>query len=67
MPIPSSSNNLPALPKNKQVLAVYPQTTTFYKADMVVTRKMTCRLRFEGEDDNATEQEVERRFVLELR
>ncbi|KAK7404091.1 hypothetical protein QQX98_010106 [Neonectria punicea] len=52
----------------KVVLALYPNTTTFYKAEvhnMADTGKVN--LKFEGENDSSTLQQVERRFVIEYR
>lgn len=65
-PIPSLGTTLPDLPKGKWVLALYPNTTTFYRAEMVGMRKDQCRLRFEGEDEKDKEQEVDRRYVLDI-
>ncbi|KAI9694814.1 MAG: SAGA HAT/Core module component [Bathelium mastoideum] len=60
-----------ALEKGKQVLALYPGTTTFYKAEVSREWKAggidgggTVRLRFEGEDEIEKEMDVERRYVL---
>ncbi|KAF2658634.1 hypothetical protein K491DRAFT_689937 [Lophiostoma macrostomum CBS 122681] len=76
---PSSANiTLPDLKTGRQVLALYPGTTTFYKAEVVApwTAKKTIkeegkdeaenlvRLRFEGEDEADREMSVERRYVL---
>lgn len=54
------------------MLAQYPDTTTFYKAQVSAQwragaggeRGEFVRLRFEGETDDKVWQEVERRFVL---
>ncbi|CAI4212199.1 unnamed protein product [Parascedosporium putredinis] len=52
----------------KIVLALYPQTTTFYKAEVVSTSvDGKVNLHFEGENDSATLQQVERRFVVDFR
>ncbi|PNS20277.1 hypothetical protein CAC42_5727 [Sphaceloma murrayae] len=68
-----ASNTLPDLPKGKNVLAQYPDTTTFYKAEVSTPWKLRdlsgekgayVRLRFEGEMEEAKETEVERRFVV---
>jgi len=48
----------------KQVLARYPDTTTFYKAEVMSFRKDVYNLRFEDDD---REMEVDKRFVLDLR
>ena len=56
----------------KQVLARYPETTTFYRAEVTGRGsgkkgdegRAVCRLKFE--DDQNQEMEVDRRFVLEL-
>lgn len=74
----SSNSTLPDLKIGRQVLALYPGTTTFYKAEVVAAwsgkkdaeedgKEMSeklVRLRFEGEDEADREMSVERRFVL---
>jgi SAGA-associated factor 29 len=64
------SSSLPDFPKGKQVLARYPETTTFYKAEVMGMKKTAagyfCRLRFEGEEEKDREVEVERRYVLDV-
>ena len=79
VPIPSITSNsiLPDLPAKRNVLALYPGTTTFYKAEVVsgwTTRKVKegdgrevenfVKLRFEGEDEVDRDMSVERRYVL---
>jgi SAGA-associated factor 29 len=81
IPIPPISSNatLPDLNKGKNVLALYPGTTTFYKAEVVAVWRQAdskvkkeegeqaenmVRLRFEGEDEADREMSVERRYVL---
>ncbi|KAG9255709.1 SGF29 tudor-like domain-containing protein [Emericellopsis atlantica] len=50
------------------VLALYPHTTTFYKAEVhSMDGEGNVKLQFEGENDSSTLQQVERRFVLEYR
>lgn len=63
----SQAGSLAPLEPKKAVLALYPQTTTFYKAEVISTTDGKVNLRFEGENDSATLQQVERRFVLENR
>jgi len=47
------------------VLARYPETTTFYPAEVIGTKRDgRCRLRFEGEEEEGKETEVDRRLVL---
>ncbi|CAN6620272.1 SAGA-associated factor 29 [Trichomonascus vanleenenianus] len=49
------------------VLARYPETTTFYRAEVVGTKRDgTCRLIFEGEEEEGKETEVESRLVLPI-
>lgn len=69
VPIPSLGAPLPEYPKGKAVLARYPDTTTFYRAEVVgMNRENGCViLRFDGEEDAATTWEVDRRFVLDHR
>lgn len=76
VPIPPPQDNftLPELKVGRQVLAQYPGTTTFYKAEVVgawngkeaqdVKGGEFVRLRFEGEDEADREMSVERRYVL---
>lgn len=80
IPPPSSNITLPDLNKGKNVLALYPGTTTFYKAEVVAGWRLIdgkvkreegeagaenmVRLRFEGEDEADREMPVERRYVL---
>lgn len=70
IPITSESQAASLLPweSGKIVLALYPQTTTFYKAEVVSTSvDGKVNLHFEGENDSATLQQVERRFVVDFR
>jgi SAGA-associated factor 29 len=75
IPPPASNTTLPDLNKGKNVLALYPGTTTFYKAEVVAGwvvngaglakgEENLVRLRFEGEDEADREMSVERRYVL---
>lgn len=65
IPIPAKNAVFPDLPKGKHVLALYPGTTTFYRAEIVSTRKDMCRLKFEGEEEGEQDKDVERRYVLD--
>jgi SAGA-associated factor 29 len=47
------------------VLARYPDTTTFYRAEVVAMNGKLVKLRFEGEEDEQVTMEVDRRFVLD--
>ena len=67
--IPLSNERLSDLPKAKNVLALYPETTTFYRGEVNAPWRAkadgeSVRVRFEGEMDNIESQLVERRFVL---
>ncbi|TKA72349.1 hypothetical protein B0A55_06761 [Friedmanniomyces simplex] len=69
--IPESNKGLSGLEKGKSVLAQYPDTTTFYKAEVFEAWKMVkmsadsepglVRLNFQDDEHS---REVERRFVL---
>ena len=72
MQIPESNKGLSDLPKDKNVLAQYPDTTTFYKADVSEAWRARdiagggekgewVKLNFQ---DDEQAREVERRFVL---
>lgn len=71
MQIPHTNKGLSDLPKGKQVLAQYPDTTTFYKAE--VNEPWRARVLAAGEkgelvrlnfQEDEEPREVERRFVL---
>lgn len=69
MQIPESNDRLPDLAKGKQVFALYPETTTFYRGEVSAPWRSKSdgehvRVRFEGEMENIESQVVERRFVL---
>ncbi|KAF1815621.1 hypothetical protein P152DRAFT_505479 [Eremomyces bilateralis CBS 781.70] len=70
IPIPASNDGLRSLSMGTSVLALYPSTTTFYRAEVVRVRDGGevmdgwVRLRFEGEDEEDKEETVERRYVL---
>lgn len=66
--IPKEGTSLQPLDPAKTVLALYPATTTFYKAEvhgMDVDGKVN--LKFEGEESSNTVQAVARRYVVEYR
>lgn len=64
----SQSSTLPDWDPNTIVLALYPNTTTFYKAEVhSMDEEGRVNLKFEGENDSSTLQQVERRFVIEYR
>lgn len=65
IPIPKAGSTLPSFSVGKQVLARYPDTTTFYRAEVMGSKKDTYRLKFEGEEDDK-EMEVDKRFVLDI-
>ena len=65
IPIPQPGSTLPSFPAGKQILARYPDTTTFYRAEVMGSKKDTYRLKFEGEEDDK-EMEVDKRFVLDI-
>ncbi|KAJ9145052.1 SAGA-associated factor 29 [Pleurostoma richardsiae] len=69
IPIPPAGAELSELEKGKTVLALYPDSTTFYKAEVMGTDAATGKvnLRFEGEENSGTLQVVERRYVVEYR
>lgn len=75
----SASSMIPITPENQAgtladwepqttVLALYPNTTTFYRAEVhSMDTDGRVNLKFEGENDSSTLQQVERRFVIEFR
>ena len=62
--IPTADAPLPEHTVGKSVLARYPETTTFYRAEVTKITKDTCKLKFE--DDQNQELEVDRRYVLDF-
>lgn len=62
--VPTQDTVLAELQVGKHVLARYPETTTFYRAEVTAIKKDTYWLKFE--DDQNQEMEVGRRFVLDL-
>jgi SAGA-associated factor 29 len=66
--IPKEENPTVSYPPGSVVLARYPETTTFYRAEVIDynRRDGKCRLRFEGEEEEGKETDVERRLVLPL-
>ena len=69
MQIPELNERLSDVSKGRQVLALYPETTTFYRGEVSAPWRakegeQAVRVRFEGELDNVESQLVERRFVL---
>lgn len=64
-----SADTLPDWDAGKVVLALYPNTTTFYRAEVygMTADGRNVNLKFEGENDSSTLQQVERRFVIEYR
>jgi SAGA-associated factor 29 len=66
--IPKDGTLLPPLENGKTVLALYPNTTTFYKAEvMSMDSEGKVNLKFEGEESSNTMQAVGRRHVVEYR
>ncbi len=64
----SQASTLEDWKKGQIVLALYPNTTTFYKAEVhSMDGAGKVNLKFEGENDSTTLQQVERRFVIEYR
>ncbi|KAM5350343.1 hypothetical protein ACJ41O_006848 [Fusarium nematophilum] len=64
----SQAGSLKDWESGKVVLALYPNTTTFYKAEVhSMDDGAKVNLKFEGENDSTTLQQVERRFVIEYR
>ncbi|KAI1110298.1 hypothetical protein F5Y14DRAFT_365547 [Nemania sp. NC0429] len=66
--IPKEGTVLPPLEEGKIVLALYPNTTTFYKAEVMgMDGSEKVNLKFEGEESSNTMQAVTRRHVVEYR
>lgn len=66
--IPREGTNLAPLETGRVVLALYPNTTTFYKAEVHgMDEDGRVNLKFEGEESSNTVQAVTRRHVVEYR
>ncbi|QLL32105.1 hypothetical protein HG536_0C02740 [Torulaspora globosa] len=64
-PEDSARSQIPNYPAGTKVLARYPETTTFYPAIVIGTKRDgVCRLKFDGEEEVDKEMEVARRLVL---
>ena len=61
--IPAASVGLAQFERGAKVFAKYPETDTFYNADVRGVQKSSYTLIFEGEEDNK-EMSVDKRFVL---
>ncbi|RMZ90927.1 hypothetical protein DV736_g1829, partial [Chaetothyriales sp. CBS 134916] len=66
VPIPTNAANLPIFVTGSRVYAKYPETDTFYNAEVRLFSKGVYTLMFEGEEDNR-ELTVDKRFVLDSR
>lgn len=64
--LPSKDANLPPLASGTTVLAQYPETTAFYRAEVTSCTSQKCLLVFEGEEETGKETEVDRHLVLGL-
>lgn len=67
VPLHLVSSNISKLKEYKtgtRVLAKYPETTTFYPAEVMASKNGTCMLRFEGEEEVGKLTSVDRVFVL---
>lgn len=62
--VPDPSDPPRSFAPGATVLAQYPETTTFYRAEMVSQRGTRCRLVFEGEEEAGKITEVDARLVL---
>ncbi len=63
----SLAPTLPPLTAPRTVLALYPESTTFYKAEIIgMAQSGRVELLFEG-DPEENRKNVERRFVLDYR
>ncbi|GAV28017.1 hypothetical protein PMKS-001485 [Pichia membranifaciens] len=62
--VSSSISKLKEYKLGTRVLAKYPETTTFYPAEVMVSKHGSCMLRFEGEEEVGKLTPVDRVFVL---
>lgn len=66
IPLGADLSELPVFAPGTIVLARYPETTTFYRAEVIdgERRDGKCRLKFEGEEEEGKETDVNRHLVL---
>lgn len=62
--VSSSISRLKEYKVGTRVLAKYPETTTFYPAEVMASKNGSCMLRFEGEEEVGKLTPVDRVFVL---
>ncbi|ODQ47775.1 hypothetical protein PICMEDRAFT_71807 [Pichia membranifaciens NRRL Y-2026] len=62
--VSSSISKLKEYKSGTRVLAKYPETTTFYPAEVMASKHGNCMLRFEGEEEVGKLTPVDRVFVL---
>lgn len=60
----SSISKLKEYKSGSRILAKYPETTTFYPAEVMASKNGSCMLRFEGEEEVGKLTPVDRVFVL---
>jgi SAGA-associated factor 29 len=66
VPIPTTGAGLTTFGNGSKVYAKYPDTDTFYIAEVRNFQKGLYTLKFEGEEDDK-EMPVDKRFVLDTR
>jgi len=64
IPVPPPDAVLPDYEKGRHVLALYPDTTAFYRAEVISMKGDKVELMFEG-DEQGKHSEVERRWVFD--
>ena len=66
IPVPGPDAALADFSLGKIVLAKYPETTTFYRAEVTGIKKDKDVYRLKFEEDGGAELEVSRRYVLDV-
>jgi SGF29 tudor-like domain len=64
IPIPKTGTHLLTFGFGKRVIAMFPDTTTFYPAHVRSFRRDTYSLWFEGEENGDIERAADKRYVL---
>lgn len=65
VPIPPIGAHMPPYEAGKQVLALFPDTTSFYRAEVVSMMENDTKVHLRFEEDDLTPRIADRRFVLD--
>lgn len=67
VPVPREGTPLPDFELHRRVLALYPETTTFYGAKVMATLNDGSQVQLCFDDENGAMKVVDRRWVLDFK